>query len=352
VAEKILITNDLEKLEDYLHHDGSSYTKIVILVDENTSSDCWPNLAGLCPSLENAELMEIPAGESSKSIEIAEQLWNSLQELKADRSSLLINLGGGVVCDLGGFIASTYMRGIDFIHLPTSLLAQVDASIGGKNGIDLGDFKNLIGTITPPKLCLIHPSFLETLDQRQINNGFAEMIKHSLLEGGKHLELLKSIDIPSAENLQELIEYSIQFKKGVVELDRLEQNQRKMLNFGHSIGHAVESLALSNAFDLLHGEAIALGMAVEAEIGKLKGIGNEKFNSEVLELIQRHFELSIPSFMTAQNLIPFLQSDKKNKAGEFLFVLLEAAGKPIIDVVVQENEIHEAWHQVTVKING
>lgn len=352
MIENVLISNDLSRIEEFIHRNENSYSQIVVLVDENTSSACWPNLAGACPKLEKAEIIEVPAGEGSKSIEIAVQVWSALRDLGLDRNGLLINLGGGVVCDLGGFIASTYLRGIDFIQIPTSLLAQVDASIGGKNGIDLDDFKNLIGTINLPKLSFIHASFLETLDQRQIKNGFAEMLKHGLLQGSEHFKLISQVDILDIDCLEPLMELSIAFKRSVVDADLRESGQRKILNLGHSFGHAIESLALENGFDLLHGEAVAIGLIAESELAALKGISTAENCQSIQKLIQKHFQFKLPAIFNASSILNYLKSDKKNRDSELLFVLLKEPGIPLVDVVVTETEIEEAWSSAIKLING
>lgn len=350
--EEVLISNELSRIEEFIHRNGKSYSQIVVLVDENTSSACWPNLAGACPKLEKAELIEVPAGESSKSIEIAVQVWNALRDLGVDRDGLLINLGGGVVCDLGGFIASTYLRGIDFIQIPTSLLAQVDASIGGKNGIDLDDYKNLVGTINLPKLSFIHSSFLETLDQRQIMNGFAEMIKHGLLQGGEHLNLIKKVEQIDIDSLEPLMEMSIAFKQSIVNADLHESGQRKILNLGHSFGHAIESIALENGFDLLHGEAVAIGLIAEAELAVIKGISTRDYCQEIQSLILKHFHIQLPNYFEAGSILNYLRSDKKNRDSKLLFVLLKEPGTPVIDIEVSEVEIGDAWGQALKALNG
>ena len=234
------LDKDFTSLNEYISQLNPS--KIFILVDENTHNHCLPILL---PNLETDapfEVIEIEAGEENKNIGTATQLWEIFSEMEADRKSLLINLGGGVVTDLGGFVASTYKRGIRFINLPTTLLAMCDASIGGKTGIDHQYLKNVIGTFALPEAILFYPKFLDTLKFEELRSGFAEMLKHGLIADEKHWNDLISLEKIAPQFIEPFIQRSMEIKQDVVSKDFREQNIRKNLNFGHTIGHAVESL--------------------------------------------------------------------------------------------------------------
>lgn len=309
-------------------------TSIFVLCDENTIQHCWPLLAETYPILGNASLLEVPASEESKDIQIAVGLWQSLLEQKADRKSLFINLGGGVVCDLGGFVASTYKRGIPFINIPTSLLAMVDAGIGGKTGLDLDQNKNIIGTFAAPQLTLVDPFFLKTLAESELRNGFAEMIKHALIQGADHWKKLKTIKILSRHSIKDLIEPSLRIKEDIVLSDPLEKSDRKKLNLGHSIAHALESLYMKESEPLSHGEAVAHGLRAETRIANQMGICTDETLQEIEELIQ-HFYGPMPVY-TEDQLLPFLINDKKNQGQKMIFTLLQKPGEIALDVEVNK----------------
>ena len=238
---------------------SKSYSSIFILVDENTHEHCYskfiPKLETTCP----IEIIEIESGEIHKNLDTCTGVWNVLTELNADRRSLVITLGGGVITDLGGFVASTYKRGIDFVNIPTTLLSMVDASVGGKTGVDLGVLKNQIGLFANPEMVLVDTDYLPTVTPREIRSGIAEIIKYGLTYD---VSLYQTIKENPNLNIADLIHRSIEIKNEVVLKDPKEQNLRKILNFGHTIGHAIESYFLESEFkeNLTHGEAIAIGM--------------------------------------------------------------------------------------------
>src|SRR5690606_17356227 len=233
----------------------NTYSKIFILTDRNTSEHCLPVVTSLMPELTAYDLIEIDPGEENKNIDFCIGIWKMMLDFGADRKSLLINLGGGVVTDMGGFAASTFKRGLDFVQIPTTLLSQVDASVGGKTGIDMDGVKNIIGTFTQPKAVFINTTFLTTLADKQVVSGFAEMVKHGLIYDKNYFEELKSIDLRQIDD--SFIVRSVEIKNDVVTGDPTEKGLRKILNFGHTIGHAIESYSLAHdSFPLLHGEAI------------------------------------------------------------------------------------------------
>lgn len=306
-------------------------SKIFILVDENTHQHCLPILLGNLEIDIPFEIIEIEAGEENKNINTATQLWEILAEFEADRKAMLINLGGGVISDLGGFVASTYKRGIKFINIPTTLLSMVDASIGGKTGIDHLFLKNIIGTFSQPEGIFIYPKFLQTLDWQELRSGFAEMLKHSLIADEKHWQNLIAIPELNTENLLPHIQRSTEIKQNVVATDFKEQNIRKTLNFGHTIGHAVESLFLKSQNPILHGEAVAQGMICETYISHLEGFLTEEKAVAIIQNIQRFFpNLDISPFSN-EEIIAMMFQDKKNNNGKIKFALLEQIGKGNFD---------------------
>lgn len=316
----------------------NNYSSIFILVDEHTNEHCLskflPNLA----TEVSIEIIEIEAGEEIKNIKTCVEIWSILSELRADRKSVIINLGGGVVTDIGGFIASTFKRGIDFINVPTTLLGMVDASLGGKNGVDLGNLKNQIGVINVPQMLLIDTDFLETLSQREMRSGLAEMLKHGLIYDKKYWEEFQDISKFDFADFDTLIYRSIQIKNEIVKQDPTENGIRKALNFGHTLGHAIESHFLESETPLLHGEAIAIGMILESYISKEKGLlSNEEFH-QIKYTISTIYELhnfSDEDIISIQNL---LIHDKKNEYGKVQFALINGIGKIIINQSV-ENEL-------------
>jgi len=319
---------------------------IFILVDTNTHDLCLPNFLAQLESGDIViEVMEMPEGEDHKTIDICSGVWEALSEYGADRKSLLINLGGGVVTDLGGFVASTYMRGIDYINVPTSLLAMVDASVGGKTGVDLGVLKNQIGIISEGSMVLIDTSYLETLPQNQMVSGYAEMIKHGLIYDATYWETLTNLENLDISDLDQLIYDSVVIKNKVVSQDETEQGIRKILNFGHTLGHAIESYFLGNAdkTPLLHGEAIAIGMILEAYVSsKVCGLSTTDVKTITEGILKTYTPIDINE-NDIEVILKLLKHDKKNSHGIIKFVLLEAIGKPKIDCQVSNTIIFEAF---------
>lgn len=325
------------------HLENKKYSKLFILVDENTNLHCLPVFLKELKGDYKFEILEIPSGEVHKNISTCTDVWERLSDLDADRKSLLLNLGGGVVTDLGGFVASTFKRGIDFINIPTTLLSMVDASVGGKTGVDLGSLKNQIGVINQPEMVLIIPFFLKTLNERQLRSGFAEMLKHGLISDNSYWNNLKSVS--DFNFLEEHIYRSILIKNEVVLQDPTEQNVRKTLNFGHTLGHAIESSFLDNPEkgSLLHGEAIAIGMILEAYLSHhLTGLPKEQLNDITQTFIDRFGKVVITNG-DIQNILALLRFDKKNSHGNINFVLLESIGKCRIDVHVPDQIITDSF---------
>jgi len=320
-------------------------TKIFILVDTNTHKHCYELFIKKSSINTPVETIIMTSGEKNKTIYTCMDIWTTLSEKGADRSSLLINLGGGVVTDLGGFVASTFKRGIEFINIPTSLLAMVDASIGGKNGVDLGMLKNQIGVVNNPRFVIVEPTFLNTLPKHEITSGFAEMLKHALIDSKDYWEELQGFDITNLKNTHNLIWKSIKIKNNIVTQDPKELGARKVLNFGHTLGHAIESYCLESKSrpTLLHGEAIAIGIVLATYISSaLVGFDKNKLAS-VTAFILTNFKKQTFNKQDIESIIALLKHDKKNKAGAVLFVLLEGFGKTHINKEVPNSLIKEAF---------
>jgi 3-dehydroquinate synthase len=315
-----------------------NYSRVFILTDENTTEHCLPIVKEQLDHLHNFDLIEVNAGEESKTIDFCIGIWKTLIDFGADRKALMINLGGGVITDMGGFVASTYKRGIDFVQVPTTLLSQVDASVGGKTGVDVDGIKNIIGTFTQPKAVFMHGGFLKTLPPRQILSGLAEMLKHGLIVDAAYWDQLKVSDLSLPAD--ELVHRSVEIKNDVVIEDPHEKGIRKALNFGHTVGHAVETYSLMNDTDpLSHGEAIAIGMICEAWLSNKK-IGLP--DSELLEITEVLIHL-YPRYKVQENTFPalleYMLKDKKNQNGQINCTLLKHIGEYSIDNICTESEL-------------
>ncbi|MDC6388599.1 3-dehydroquinate synthase [Maribacter sp. PR1] len=322
---------------------SNNYSTIFILVDENTHELCLPRFMSEISGEYNFEIVEIESGEVNKTIDTCVGVWEALSELGADRKSLLINLGGGVLTDLGGFVASTFKRGIDFINVPTTLLSMVDASVGGKTGVDLGPLKNQVGVINQPVMVLIVSDFLETLEERQIVSGFAEMLKHGLIRNEDYWEALKKVG--SLNELKNHILPSVELKNKIVLQDPTEQNIRKILNYGHTLGHAIESYFLENENKetLLHGEAIAIGMITEGYLShKLTGLSKDQLK-DIKDTFLKYYSKITFSDKDISDILELLKYDKKNSHGNINFVLLKKIGETQTDVIISPELFKEAF---------
>ncbi len=321
-------------------------SKIFILVDTNTHDLCLPQFMAELESGDiETEVMEMPEGEDHKTIDICLGVWEAMSQYRADRKSLLINLGGGVVTDLGGFVACTYMRGIDYINVPTSLLAMVDASVGGKTGVDLGVLKNQVGIISEGAMVLIDTSFLSTLPQNQMVSGYAEMLKHGLITDENYWHSLTHLEDLDISDLDKLIYDSVFIKNNIVQQDPTEKGLRKTLNFGHTLGHAIESYFLDNESKktLLHGEAIAIGMILESYLShKLTGLSKVQLDEISAGVLNTFAKVEIEK-SDYDSIIDLMKYDKKNSHGVIKFVLLRHIGEAIIDCEATNELIVEAF---------
>ncbi|WBX70235.1 3-dehydroquinate synthase [Tenacibaculum retecalamus] len=320
---------------------NNNYSSIFILVDDNTLTHCYPRFIPLLETDKKIEVIQIDAGEIHKNIETCVGVWNVMTELGADRKSLLITLGGGVITDLGGFVAASFKRGIDFVNIPTTLLSMVDASVGGKTGIDLGVLKNQIGLFANPEMVVLDAEYLHTLPAREIRSGTAEIIKYGMTHD---IRLFNEIKDNNELNIVDLIHRSIEIKNEVVLKDPTEQNIRKVLNWGHTIGHGVESYFLENEQkeNLTHGEAIAIGMVCEAYISsKLLNFPSDKLQ-EVKNTILTIYGKTAILEEDFSSIMELMKHDKKNIGGEINFILLNNFGDFKIDCKVSNQLIIES----------
>ena len=318
----------------------SKASQVFILTDENVAPFWLPEVEyGL--NCENAIEIVIKPGEQHKNLQTVQRIWKTLMKHHADRNALLINLGGGVITDLGGFSASTYKRGIKFINIPTTLLAMVDAAIGGKTGIDFGGAKNQIGTFAEAEDVLVDPVFLSTLPRREILSGMAEMLKYGFIADDNLLEI-------NIDNYQDHILRAGEIKRGIVAKDPKEAGLRKILNFGHTLGHAIESHYMTTDCPLLHGEAVALGVAGALWLS-VKNCGLD-------EQVLKDYEKKLPMLLSeadialsdadVEPIMDYLAYDKKNKGSKPQFVLLEAVGKPVWDAEIDVDTIEQSLEYV------
>ncbi len=332
-----------EALNSFLSE--SNYSNIFIIVDSNTNEFCLSKFLPYLATELTIEIVEFEAGEPNKNIDTCVELWNVLTELGADRKSLVINLGGGVVTDLGGFVASTFKRGVDFIHIPTTLLSMVDASVGGKTGVDLGNLKNQVGVINVPKMVLIDTQYLETLSKEEMRSGLAEMLKHGLIYDKEYWEKFLNLKAIDFADFDTLIYRSVEIKNEIVMQDPTEKNLRKALNFGHTLGHAIESYFLENENkkSLLHGEAIAIGMILESYISFKKNLINQEEYNQIKTTLKTIYDEVIFEKTDIEPILKLLIHDKKNEYGNIQFALIESIGKIKINQSVENELILKAF---------
>ena len=318
----------------------NDYSHIAILVDEFTNKYCLPIIEDLLPS--NFTKILIKSGEHHKNLATCERVWDRMTNANMDRHSLLVNLGGGVIGDLGGFCASTYKRGIDFIQIPTTLLAQVDASVGGKLGIDFHGLKNHIGVFQLPKAVLIDPKFIDTLSIQQKKSGFAEIIKHCLIRDEQEWNVIRQQSFEELD-LSKLIAHSVAIKEAVVLEDPKEAGLRKILNFGHTLGNAIETYLLDKGKrKILHGEAIAIGMIVEAFISHQRDLISLQELEEIESYLFENYGRVKLHPEEISKIIALTAQDKKNKGKEIRFSLLTGIGDCGYDIPVSASEMKKA----------
>lgn len=318
--------------------------KTFILVDEHTVVMCLPLIKG-CHGLEDVKVITIKATDTHKDIDSLAAVWQELSTNGATRHSCLINLGGGMVTDLGGFAASTFKRGIKFINIPTTLLAMVDASVGGKTGINFAGLKNEVGVFNDADSVLIDTEFLRTSDEQNICSGYAEMLKHGLISDERHWSELVNFDLqqPDLKRLQEMVADSIKVKERIVEEDPHEHGIRKALNLGHTFGHAFESMAMKRERPILHGYAVAYGLVCELFLSSIKtGFPTDKMRQTV-SYIRENYGQYVFTCDDYAELVELMRHDKKNTAGVINFTLLGGVGDIRINQTATETEIYEAF---------
>lgn len=346
MKQRVIITKslatDLAMAISECEHD-----RIFVLTDDTTRGKCWPVIENFI-GLRDATVITIAPTDTHKNIESLVYVWRALERGHATRHSLLINLGGGMVTDLGGFAASTFKRGIDFINIPTTLLAMVDASVGGKTGINLDNLKNEVGVFNDAKFVLLDTGFLKTLDDKNLRSGYGEMLKHGLISNDKNwAELLNfDLDHPDLDYLADMLDTSVRIKERIVEKDPKEKGIRKALNFGHTFGHAFESFSLDRSKEngtepILHGYAVAYGVICELYLSAIKaGFPTDKMRQTVTYIRENYgfMPITCDDYPT---LIEIMRHDKKNTAGVINFTLLSGVGEIHINQTASEDEIKE-----------
>ncbi|AIZ63369.1 3-dehydroquinate synthase [Hymenobacter sp. DG25B] len=315
-------------------------SQVFVLTDANTSRLCYDRLLPYLP--EGHTLLEIPAGEEYKALASCETVWTELTEHRADRFAMLVNLGGGVITDLGGFCAALYKRGILFVQVPTTLLAQVDASVGGKTGIDYLGFKNQLGVFQEPTGVFIHPPFLTTLDPRQLKSGYAEMVKHWLIADARAFDRHRQEGM-FVEDWTPLIQHSVDIKRNIVAQDPLETGLRKVLNFGHTVGHALESYLLTQpGREILHGEAVAAGMICESWLSVQKGLLSAEELDKIETFLFTVFEKVQFVTLETDAIADYARQDKKNSGAAINCTLLKGIGQAVYDQPVTLPELADS----------
>jgi len=337
LPENVLLSADITAdLSAFLNR--KRYSQVFVLADENTHKHCYPKIAAALPQ---HTVTTVPSGEEQKNIQTCIQIWQAMTDRALDRHAVAIVLGGGVMGDMGGFCAATYKRGIEFILIPTTLLAQADASIGGKLGVDFNHFKNHIGVFQLPALTLLYSGFLETLPQAELRSGFAEVIKHALISDRAMWDKIRVKPLDQ-QDWDALILHSAEFKSGVVEQDPKESGLRKILNAGHTLGHALESYLLEKNRRILHGEAVAAGLIAEAWIAlERKMISEEAFRQLTAYIFSIYGKVEFAEDETGAIATLTLQ-DKKNKGNRVLSVLLDGVGKARWDCEISLDEVKRA----------
>lgn len=344
----ILFSQDFEALFTELEQFEIQDKRICIVTDSHVKGlygeDLQKQLEGKC---RKAVLYAFPAGEDSKNLDTVKEIYEFLIQEQFDRKDMLIALGGGVTGDITGFTAATYLRGISYIQIPTTLLAQADSSIGGKTGVDFNGYKNMVGAFKMPALVYMNLSVLQTLEDRQFFAGFAEIMKHGLIKDSEFyvwlIEQMYEICERKLDVLQEMVMRSCQIKKQVVEKDPTEQGDRALLNFGHTIGHAVEK---AKNFELYHGECVALGAVAAAYISWKRDMISMDEYYEIRDMfVPFYLPISVDGIDPKQ-IVELTRSDKKMQAGKIKFILLQRIGKAVIDDTVTEEEILNAVNEI------
>ena len=342
MMQEVLISDCLEK--DLTHAIAvCAPDKLFVLTDETTTTHCWPKIQQF-DCMKGAVVISIPSTDTHKDIATLSRVWETLGTNGGTRRSCLINLGGGMVTDLGGFAAATFKRGINFINIPTTLLAMVDAAVGGKTGVNFNGLKNEIGVFRDARFVILNTAFLNTLDDRNTRSGYAEMLKHGLISNEEMWGELLNFDLeePDWGRLQQMVAQSVKVKEEVVVKDPHEQGLRKALNLGHTVGHAFESMALHKGQPILHGYAVAFGLVCELYLSTFKTNFPTNKMRQTVQFIRNYYGIFALSCNDYDSLIELMQHDQKNTSTNIIFTLLEDIGKPIINQTATKDEIKEA----------
>lgn len=342
MKQDVIISVNLEQhLQDAI--EAVNPDRLFVLCDDTTARLCWPKVNGFA-CLKDARLITILAGDTNKNLEAIAHVWEQLQKGGGTRHSMMINLGGGMITDLGGFAASTFKRGIHFVNIPTTLLSLVDASVGGKTGINFGGLKNEIGVFNTSDVVILDTQFLDTMDAENMCSGYAEMLKHGLINNQAMLAELLNFDIanPNLTELQRMVAESVQVKEHVVEVDPLEHGLRKALNLGHTAGHAFESYAMRQGKPVLHGYAVAYGIICELYLSCVKTGFPQDVMRQVVNYIKEYYGKMIITCDDYPALFELMTHDKKNTAGTINFTLLSGIGGIEINQTATKDEIYEA----------
>lgn len=339
MTQTVLYSNNVDAtLKSFI--EGGNYNAVMVLVDSNTRQLALP----LLPCLSHTGIIEIAPGDDNKNLDTLSHVWSEMEQCGATRHSLLINLGGGMVTDMGGFAAASFKRGIDFINVPTTLLSAVDAAIGGKTGINFNGLKNEVGAFAPAKAVIVSTIFFSTLPEQEFKSGFAEMLKHAMLSNKQQYLKLLNFDFKNINfnKFLEQLRTSIQIKQNIVERDPTEQGIRKTLNLGHTVGHAFESKALSDDNTVPHGYAVAWGLVVESVLSHIM----LKFPSDDLYELAHFVKENYGTFhITCDNydqILDLMRHDKKSHGGEINCTLLKECGIPTINNTINEDDLKAA----------
>ena len=341
-------TSSLSRLSRTLSGKAYRDARFFILVDENTYNHCLAQLVSRVAPLQEAEFMEVPVGEECKDIAIATQLWETLMESHADRNSVIVNLGGGCVSDLGGFVASGYQRGIRYINVPTTLIGMVDAAIGGKTAINLEGCKNQVGFFNQPDIVCIEPSFLNTLPDEELFSGVFEMLKTFMIGDPEQYRHLCDMLLDGNLEIQpEMIARCAEIKGAVVKQDPQDKDIRHILNLGHTFGHGIEAYSHQTGKPYSHGEAVGIGMICALYLSVKKLGLPQAFLDDYRKVAGKMVALPHYSLKETEEILTYMRQDKKNAGGEIHCVLLQELGAPVIDLAVDENEIRDALLKIS-----
>lgn len=318
-------------------------SRFFLLVDENSYQNCLPEILSRVNAFENAEFLEVPTGEECKSLEIAAQVWGALLESGADRDTVLVNIGGGCISDLGGMVAAAYKRGIRYINIPTTLIGMVDASIGGKTAVNVEGSKNQVGFFHLPEIVCINPDFLASLPDEEMINGMFEVIKTLAISQPDLYQLvIEDLMAGNVNVSDELVKECALVKQAVAKQDPNDHGIRHILNFGHTFGHAIEAYSHKQGSPLRHGESVGIGMLCAMYLSTKKlGLPEETYE-QYRTILKKMLKLPKYSLIDTEGLLEYIRQDKKNSNGNILCVLLKELGAPVIDIAVDENEIRDA----------